>query len=90
MNKKEFLFLGLVIYLGYRYQRSHHSQSAVDYAYNIDAAQFAQLAGTNFTQSLWDSTNGQPSYMWGAVPVAAQGGLATQVGGSIANVFGHM
>lgn len=89
MSHKDFLFLGLVIVLGYRYSRSHQSVSAIDYAYNQDAAQFAQMAGTNFTQSLWDPVNGQPAYMWGAVPVAAQGGLSVQTayGGS---VFGHM
>jgi hypothetical protein len=87
MNRNEFLFLGAVIYLGWRYRRSHHSTSAIDYAYNQDAQQFAQMAGSNFTQSVWDASSGQPSYMWGAVP--APGGLSVQ-GVGYGSVFGHI
>jgi hypothetical protein len=96
MTNKEFLLLGLVIYLGYRYQRSHSGTSAVDTVYSREAAGFANMDGTNFTQSVWDATSGQPGYMWGTVP--AQGGLSTY--GSIPapdvnymqapTIFGHV
>jgi hypothetical protein len=87
MNKKDFLFLGVVILLGWRYQRSHQSTSVVEQIYAGEAANFVTLAGSNFTQSVWDAQSGQPSYMWGTVP--AQGGLSVQ-GGASGSIFGHM
>ncbi|WP_250479013.1 MULTISPECIES: hypothetical protein [unclassified Caballeronia] len=89
MHTKEFLLLAAVIYVGWRYQRSHSGCSAIDRVYASEAASFNSLVGTNFTNSLWDSASGQPSYMYGAVPTAVQGGLSVQAntGGSI---FGHV
>jgi len=90
MTNKELLLLALVVYVGYRYQRSHSGTSAVDSVYAREAGTFANMDGTNFTQSVWDSVSGQPGYMFGTVP--AQGVLSTQwrpvmLGGS---TFGHM
>jgi hypothetical protein len=96
MTNKELLLVALVVYAGYRYQRSHRGTSAVDGVYAREAATFANMDGTNFTQSVWDATSGQPGYMFGTVP--AQGGLSTY--GSIPapninvmqapTVFGHL
>jgi hypothetical protein len=94
MGHKELLLVALVVYVGYRYQRSHSGSSAVDNVYAREAMQFRNMDGTNFTRSVWDPVNGQPGYMWGTVP--AQGGLSTQAsnlmigGGASASVFGHM
>jgi hypothetical protein len=94
MTNKELLLVALVVYVGYRYQRSHRGSSAVDNVYAREAAMFATMDGTNFTQSVWDPVNGQPGYMFGTVP--AQGGLSTQTGnlmiggGASASVFGHL
>ncbi|RQQ65543.1 hypothetical protein [Burkholderia stagnalis] len=90
MNTKDFLFLGAVIYIGWRWQRSHSGVSAVDKAYATDAAQFAGMAGTNFTNSVWDAASGQPSYMYGTVP--APGGLSVTPGAPVfrASIFGHI
>jgi hypothetical protein len=88
MTNKELLLLALVIYVGYRYQRSHSGTSAVDNVYAREAAMFATMDGTNFTRSVWDPVNGQPGYMFGTVP--AQGGLSTQALALGSNVFGHM
>ncbi|MFM0741792.1 hypothetical protein PQQ51_31565 [Paraburkholderia xenovorans] len=90
MTNKELLLLALVVYVGYRYQRSHSGTSAIDSVYAREASQFATMDGTNFTRSVWDSTSGQPGYMWGTVP--AQGGLSTQAIPMqlTGNVFGHM
>lgn len=89
MTNKELLLLALVIYVGYRYQRSHSGSSAIDNVYAREAAMFSSMDGTNFTRSVWDSTSGQPGYMWGTVP--AQGGLSTQSGGdAYSTIFGHM
>ncbi|SAK68286.1 hypothetical protein AWB76_04082 [Caballeronia temeraria] len=90
MSTKEFLFLGAVIYIGWRYQRSHQSRSAVDQAYLQDAQTFASMAGSNFTQSNWDPVSGQPTYMWGATPVALQGGLSVQANSGVGSIFGHI
>jgi hypothetical protein len=87
MNKWDFLALGAVIWIGYRYQRSHRSTSVVEQIYANEAQNFVGLAGSNFTQSVWDAQSGQPSYMWGTVP--AQGGLSVQ-GGASGSIFGHI
>lgn len=93
MTNKELLLIALVVYVGYRYQRSHSGMSAVDSVYAREAATFATMDGTNFTRSVWDPVNGQPGYMFGTVP--AQGGLSTQatnlqIGGGGAGIFGHL
>jgi len=88
MTNKELLLLALVIYVGYRYQRSHYGTSAVDGVYAREAAQFANMDGTNFTQSVWDAQSGMPGYMFGNVP--APGGLATYRTSTGGLSFGHM
>ncbi|MDR5739489.1 hypothetical protein [Caballeronia sp. LZ016] len=87
MTKKDFLFLGAVIYLGWLYQRSHSGTSALESAYQRELETFALNDGTNWTQSVWDASSGQPSYMFGTVP--AQGGLSVQATG-YGSVFGHI
>lgn len=88
MTNKELLLVALVIYVGYRYQRSHSGTSAVDSVYAREANQFANMDGTNFTQSVWDAQSGQPGYMWGTVP--APGGMATYRTTTGGLSFGHM
>ncbi|CAG4928245.1 hypothetical protein [Paraburkholderia saeva] len=89
MTNKELMVLALVVYVAYRYQRSHSGTSAVDKVYATEANTFATMDGTNFINSVWDSTNGQPGYMFGTVP--APGGLAVTPGQpQYSSIFGHM
>jgi hypothetical protein len=78
------------IYLAWRYQNSHHGQSAIDRVMARESGAIAGMNGTNFTQSNWDALSGQPGYMFG--PLLVPGGTAVmnpaaQTSGSI---FGHM
>jgi len=88
MTNKELLLVALVVYVGWRYQRSHAGTSAVDGVYAREAATFANMDGTNFTNSVWDATSGQPGYMFGTVP--APGGLATYRATTGGLMFGHV
>lgn len=89
MTNKELLLLALVIYVGYRYQRSHNGTSVVDQVWMREAANIGAMNGTNFIQSVWDPVSGQPGYMFGAVP--APGGTAvTPNAPQYSSIFGHM
>jgi hypothetical protein len=63
------LGLGLLVLLMWKRSDSGGSIDAVQQMANQEAATLAALGGTNWTQSIWDSVNGQPGYMFGTVPV---------------------
>lgn len=56
----------------------YNKQNAVqpyDAAFKQAMSNFQAMEGTNFTQSLWDPVNAQPSYMFGAVPIPGGDGI---------------
>jgi hypothetical protein len=90
MKTSHLLLIAGGVYLAYRYQNSHHGQSAVDRVVARESGVIAGLNGTNFTNSYWDAASGQPGYMFG--PLLVPGGTAVMkpADWNTGAVFGHM
>ncbi|HDR9360456.1 TPA: hypothetical protein QDB44_006425 [Burkholderia vietnamiensis] len=91
MKTDHMIALFVVLWAWDRHNRSHAGTSAwVQAQQNFQAAEtsFSALAGTNFTNSLWDSASGQPAYMFGAID--APGGDSAMGPQSFTGAFGHM
>ena len=89
MKKEHWLLLGLAVWCVYKWDRSQQGTSALDTSYANEAATLSTADGTNWTQSLWDPTSGQPAYMFGTVPVPSGTDQYLRTMGP-ASIYGHM
>ncbi|WP_250479118.1 MULTISPECIES: hypothetical protein [unclassified Caballeronia] len=78
MKIEHFLLLAVALVWFDKRQQKANAIAPIDAAYAREAAQFAAMDGTNFTNSVWDATSGQPGYMFGtSVPAPGGASLGT-------------
>jgi hypothetical protein len=92
MKQHHWLVLGVLVYVAYRFNQSRQGTTALDRTYAAEAASIAAMNGTNFTRSLWDPVSGQPTYMFGTVPVASGTSQYFKTMGPAVpdSIYGHM
>jgi hypothetical protein len=90
MKIETFLLLAVALVWYERRQKALNAPSAVDAVYERERAQFAAMGGTDFTNSVWDATSGQPGYMFGTVPAPGGVSLGTATFDPYASYAGHV